>query len=175
MIYTLNITLDSEDDDVSRQIAIDSANTLEDLHFYILQSFSITPEEPSCFYLSNDAWEQIEEFPMEELQDSFSSSSRTMEATKLSETINLKQRNLIYVYDFLNLWTFFVQLTEISVPEAGITYPVVLNAQGQLPERAPEKSFDRDNDPEDDFDLEEFEDDFDEFDDLDSFDDFNYN
>lgn len=175
MIYILNISLDSEDDVVSRQIAIDSSNTLEDLHYSILQSFSLTPEEPACFYLSNDAWEQIEEFPMEELHDSFSNASRTMEATKLAEAISLNQRNLIYVYDFLNLWTFFIQLTEINVPEAGKTYPVVVHAEGQLPEHAPEKNFDMDTDFEDEFETDAFEDEFDEFDDLDSFDEFNYN
>ena len=48
---------------------------------------------------------------------------------------------MLYVYDFLNLWTFFVELAEIVTEIEGADYPKLLYAHGQMPESAPEKDF----------------------------------
>ena len=46
---------------------------------------------------------------------------------------------LIYVYDFMNMWTFFVELADIQPKEDGRAYPNVLFTFGELPETPPEK------------------------------------
>jgi hypothetical protein len=51
------------------------------------------------------------------------------------------QTKLIYVYDFLNMWTFFVELAEIVEEAEGTDYPNLMFVHGQIPESAPEKSF----------------------------------
>jgi hypothetical protein len=74
------------------------------------------------------------------------------------------QTKIIYVYDFINMWTFLVELAAIEEPESGETYPALLFSHGELPNAAPEKEFEAENE---DF-YSEFEDDLDE-DDLDMF------
>lgn len=48
---------------------------------------------------------------------------------------------MIYVYDFLNYWTFLIELAEITSPQDGVTYPNLLFAHGQLPDQAPSTEF----------------------------------
>ncbi len=48
---------------------------------------------------------------------------------------------LIYVYDFLALWTFFVELMEIGEQDPSTLYPNLIFAQGEVPEEAPQKDF----------------------------------
>jgi hypothetical protein len=83
----------------------------------------------------------------------------------LSDLLSKEQTKIIYVYDFINMWTFLVELAAIEEHEAGASYPTVLFSVGELPDTAPENEFEADDN---DF-LSEFEDDLDE-DDLDMFD-----
>ena len=48
---------------------------------------------------------------------------------------------MIYVYDFLAMWTFFVELMEIGEAVPAMGYPNLVFAQGEVPEEAPEKEF----------------------------------
>ena len=45
------------------------------------------------------------------------------------------------MYDFLNLWTFFVELKEVGEALSGMSYPNLIHSQGEVPEEAPEKLF----------------------------------
>ena len=51
---------------------------------------------------------------------------------------------MLYVYDFLNLWTFFIELIETDEPKPGNTYPMLIFSHGEVPEEAPEKTFSSD-------------------------------
>jgi hypothetical protein len=82
----------------------------------------------------------------------------------LNQLLGEDQTKIIYVYDFINMWTFLVELAAIEKAEAGVTYPVLLFSHGELPAIAPEKEFESEGE---DF-YSEFEDDLDE-DDLDAF------
>ena len=60
MIYKIRIILDAEDD-IFRDIEIDVAGTLEDLHNTITQSFGFMGNEMASFYTCDDNWNQKEE------------------------------------------------------------------------------------------------------------------
>jgi hypothetical protein len=53
---------------------------------------------------------------------------------------------MLYVYDFLNLWTFFIELIETDEPKPGNSYPMLLFSHGEVPEDAPEKTFESEKD-----------------------------
>jgi hypothetical protein len=80
-----------------------------------------------------------------------------MNETIINDVIYEMQTKLIYIYDFLSMWTFFVELAEIVDEVPGTDYPNLMFVHGQLPDEAPEKSFEA----EDVEDLNEFEDDLD--------------
>ena len=139
MIYKFRITLDVLDD-VFRDIAIRKTDSLEDLHNAIIQAFGFESQEMASFYMSDEEWNQGEEIALENMSDA-QAPTKLMFDTYLEDILSEKQTKLIYVYDFLNMWTFYVELADITEPESGRNYPDLLFAQGQLPENPPEKTF----------------------------------
>ncbi|MBC7439515.1 MAG: hypothetical protein H7250_05970, partial [Flavobacterium sp.] len=90
---------------------------------------------------------------------------KTMSDYQLSEILDAEKTKIIYVYDFINMWTFLVELASIEELEVGTVYPNLLFSHGEMPEDAGEKNFEADNND----DYAEFDDDYDE-DDLDMLD-----
>ncbi len=161
MIYKIRIILDTEED-IFRDIEIESHYSLEDLHNTITQAFGFLGEEMASFYTCDDNWNQQEEIALFDMEE-YGSAARLMKDTALTEILNEETPKLIYVYDYLNLWTFFVELADIVEKEDGRSYPNLLFSFGELPDSPPEKSFE--SDPGFDFgdSLENYEDlDFDE-------------
>ena len=165
MIYRFRIILDT-DEDVFRDIEIKASATLEDFHNVIIQSFGFDGQEMASFYTSNDLWEEGEEISLFDVGEE-DEQSRLMGETFLDEIVDRENTRLLYVYDFLNMWTFMVELADIVEPEEGQMYPNLMFAHGQIPEEAPEKEFiSEEIDPDDDFD-EEFDLDPEDYDNLD--------
>ena len=139
MIYRFRIILDTHED-VFRDLEIVAEANLEDFHNAITQAFGFEGGEMASFYLTNDQWEQGEEIPLFDLGEGESGQS-TMQHFRLSEVTHREQTKLIYVYDFLNMWTFLIELADIAEPEKGMSYPNLMFAHGQLPSEAPQTEF----------------------------------
>jgi len=159
MIYRLRIILDVKED-VLRDIEIEDSATFEDLHHAITQAFGFLGNEMASFYLSNENWEQGEELPLEAMDIS----QESFQDKELNTIISATQHQLIYVYDFLNLWTFFVELMEVGELVVGTIYPNLIHAQGDVPEEAPEKIFESQNSEGEDHEGDFEEDDTDDYD-----------
>jgi hypothetical protein len=152
MIYRFRVILDNDtEEDIFRDLEIRETDSLEDLHNIIAQSFGFDGSEMASFYLSDDEWNQGEEISLFNLSEG-SSPTRLMCDTFINSEIHEAQTKLIYVYDFFNMWTFFVELAEIVEETNGHDYPKLMYVHGQIPDKAPEKNFE----------AEEFND-FDEF------------
>ncbi len=166
MVYRFRIILDNDtEDDVFRDLEIRETDTLEDLHNSITQAFGFDGIEMASFYLSDDEWNQGEEIPMFDTGD-VQGEVRLMSATDINAVVSESKTRLIYVYDFFNMWTFYVELAEIIEEVEGADYPNLMFVHGQIPAEAPQKTFEA----EDEFDdYNEFDDDFD-VDDYDSLD-----
>jgi len=142
MIYRIRIILDVKED-VFRDIEIEATSTLEDLHHAITQSFGFLGNEMASFYKSNESWHQGEELPLESMEN-----GSNMRDEPLNKIFTSSQHHLIYVYDFLNLWTFFVELRETADIISSSSYPNLIYSKGDVPEEAPEKIFEADNEKE---------------------------
>lgn len=162
MIYRFRVVLDDDtDEDIFRDLEIRETDSLEDLHNCIAQSFGFDGLEMASFYLSDDEWNQGEEIPMLDLGED--AAARTMNSTIINEIIHEVQTKLIYVYDFLSMWTFYVELAEIVEEAKGTDYPNLMFVHGQLPDTAPEKTFEAEN-------LDDFNDEFEDGLDIDDYD-----
>ena len=135
MIYRLRIILDAKID-VIRDIEIKSINTFEDLHFAIVNAFSFEGNEMASFYLSDPEWKQGEELTFESFGH-----EKVMKEHVLNTIINNDQKNFIYVYDFLKLWTFFIEVVETNDENSYSHYPQTIFSIGDTPIKAPEKLF----------------------------------
>lgn len=167
MIYKYRIVLDVLDD-VIRDIELRDTSTLEDLHNSIAQAYGFDGTEMASFYKSDEEWNQGEEYLLFDMSDG-EGNVNMMNETALDSVFSRKDTKMIYVYDFFNMWTFYVELADINEPEDGQDYPNLMFAQGQLPESPPEKQFeaeildDFDNESNDGIEFENLDDfDFDE-------------
>ena len=162
MIYRFRVILDNDtEDDVFRDLEIRETDSLEDLHNIITQSFGFDGNEMASFYLSDDDWNEGEEISLFDLSEA--GNARLMNDTVLNDVVHEAQTKLIYVYDFLSMWTFFVELAEIVDEAEGTDYPNLMFVHGQIPDEAPEKQFEAEdtdeyNEFEDDLDIEDYDD-----------------
>ncbi len=160
MIYRFRIILDTEED-VFRDIEIEQDATLEQFHNVITQSFGFDGTEMASFYISDDQWNQGEEISLFDMSDG-NQPVRLMNETTLIDVTHEASPKLIYIYDFLSMWTFLVELAEIAEYENGREYPNVMYIHGQIPDQAPDKEFKVDNvnegENKDFMDLDEYED-----------------
>ena len=140
MIFRIRVILDVEED-VLRDFEIEANSTLKNLHEAISKSFGFLGNELASFYESDKDWVQGKELPILSIDDNAS-----MENEKLDQIFIGSQNRLIYVYDFLNMWTFYVELKESGKIISGINYPNLINSQGDVPEDPPEKKFQTDGD-----------------------------
>jgi hypothetical protein len=138
MIFRIRIILDSKED-VIRDIEILANNTFEDLHKAIINCFDFKGNEMASFYLSDDNWKQNEEI----ILDSFleDNSQMLMKETLLNSIVNESQKKFIYIYDFLKLWTFYIDIFEIKDHKKNTIYPKFIFSKGNLPDEAPKKTF----------------------------------
>jgi len=159
-MYKIRVILDTKED-VLRTILVEDSINLERLHFIIAEAFGFEGQEIASFYKADDEWNQGEEIPLFNMEET--TTSIAMQNCLLTETLPLENDKLIYVYDFLNMWTFYVDVVEI-LKEQKENLPQVILSVGKIPEEAPEKEFV----------AEKLDDDTDD-DEFDIFDDFDFN
>jgi len=149
MIYRFRVILDNDTkDDIFRDLEIIKDSSLKDLHDLILLAFKFNGEEMSSFFTVDDEWNQTDEISLM----NFDNSTKSMESVWLYDIINSANKKLLYVYDFMNMWTFYVELIEEGELISNLKYPRVIFSNGEIPKVAPRKIFDQKEDEEvDDF------------------------
>lgn len=164
MVYKFRVILDTEED-IFRDIAIKDTDNLEDLHNTIANSFGFDGTEMASFYTCDDQWNQEDEIPLFDTGDVPGEQS-TMQSFVLKDILDEEKTKIIYVYDFMNMHTFFVELAAIEEEQPGVSYPELLFAHGEMTGLAI-NDFDMDFEDEDLY--ADFEDEFDQ-EDMDMFD-----
>lgn len=159
-MYKIRVILDTKED-ILRTIIVSNSFNLEDLHFTIAKSFGFEGQEMASFYRTDDEWNQGEEIPLFNMAEAGEGIS--MQTCVLKETLPNVNDKLIYVYDFLNMWTFYVDVVDISSDEKQ-DLPQTILSVGEIPKEAPEKEFVAEKL---DSEFDDDEDDFDPFDDFD--------
>lgn len=161
MIYRFRVILDTKED-ILRDIEIEGTASLEDFHYAIAQAFGFGGREMASFYRTNKNWDQGEEIPLVDMDDGIVPMGQEL----IDNIFDAENHHLIYVYDFLDLWTFFIELVEIGENELTTLYPNLIFAQGEVPEEAPQKYFVADEEESDEF-GDEDEESIDDFNDAD--------
>ena len=160
-MYKIRVVLDTEED-VIRTILVDNAVNLETLHLTIAKSFDFDGLEMASFYRTDNEWNQGEEIPLFNMSEAGEGIS--MQNSFIRKTLPEAGEKLIYVYDFLKMWTFYVEALE-ATKDSQENLPKTILSVGEIPNEAPEKEFIADN-LSDDFE-DEFKDEFESLDDID--------
>ena len=128
-IYRIRAILDDKED-IIRDFEIEANSSLNDLHYYINKSFGFNGTELACFYKSNSKWEQGEELPLIDLNEENQSLAKIL----INEILTDSLKQLIYVYDFFKLWTFYIQVVEEVEIVKNQNYPRLIFSHGKISE-----------------------------------------
>ena len=164
MVYKIRVILNTEED-VIRDIAIDASASLEDLHNAVTNSFGFTGEEMASFYRSDETWVQGEEHPLFDMSEGVDKKIQMREIV-LSDALIRENDKMIYVYDFFNMWSFYVELIQADFDRDNIELPSLLFSLGAVPNDAPEIHFESEDLSVNDFEEDQLEELDDEFGDL---------
>ena len=151
----LRATLESKED-VIRELIIDENLNLEELHKSIIKNFQLNEFEIASFYITDSDLNLGKEI-------SFFNTSETVEESLVMNQVIIStllyspETQLIYVYDFLKMWRFYIQYVEkvISIESTN------LYSTGKIPSEAPKITFESDKEKEE---FDPFRENFDHFD-----------
>ncbi len=120
-----------EDESIYRDIVIKHKQNFKDLHDAILRSYEFDSKHKATFYRSNDHWQRGREISLEVYEKEYKVPPLLMQETVIATEIRDPNQKFIYVYDFNKLWSFMVELINISNEEnPKITYPSVARTEG---------------------------------------------
>lgn len=103
------IVLDHKDEnEIFRDIILPSTATFKHLNDIILQSFQFSGQEMSSFHWSNDEWDKGEEIPLLDMSFDDNNTIITMEEYPLQNILTAHSKKLLFIYDFLRMWIFYV-------------------------------------------------------------------
>lgn len=128
-IYGFRVILDFKQADIFRDIEISSEATFEDFHNSIIQAFALDAGEMASFYKSDEHWNQGDEISLFAVNDQ----AFVMSDWRLEQMCSETGDKLLYIFDFLNMWTFYVELMEIGDPKSGESYPRLIYSEGIMP------------------------------------------
>ena len=140
-------------EDVIRDIEISSTSNLEELHYAIITAFELEKNELASFYMTNEDFELLQEIPLLSIDEEENPMLRMNEVI-ISSILTKQGSQLLYVYDFMKMWRFLITLTEKK--EEIISEPKCVKSVGEMPEDAPEITFEAEKE------FDPFEDAFDE-------------
>lgn len=173
----LRIVVDTEDD-IFRDIEIQKTQNFEDLHDAIIRSFNFGGDQMASFYMSNESWEKGQEIGLMDVSAfDGDNSTPSMRNTMIQDFLYEKNQKMLYVYDFLKMWIFYVEVIHLGETGEGEVYPRVIREFGEAPDENSKEIPDMFDDldlglDDEEFGMEDDDEDFDEFDDDDPFGDY---
>ena len=131
--YRFRILLEDVDD-FYRDIEIMANSTFEDLHKAIFKSVDFDGKEIASFYICDTKWNRKKEIVLVDMSDEGDENPPlVMGKCKLAEYIDDPHQRMIYVYDFLNLYEFYIELLKIIPADAKVVYPRCVRKNGIVP------------------------------------------
>jgi len=132
-IFKFRVVIDAEQD-VFRDIEVETDSSFEVFHNSILDAFDFESGEMASFYMSNESWEKGLEIPLTEMGSKEEGSVATsMKSTKLGDMVSKPSEKILYVYDFMRMWCFYIELVEVKKDKPSTIYPRVAMAFGDAP------------------------------------------
>ncbi len=134
-VYKFKLTFEDYED-TYRVIEIKSNQTFLDFHKVILESISFDEKQLASFFMSNDTWRKEQEITLEDMTDDPENPIPIMKTAKLSQFVNDPHQKIIYVYDFMAMWTMRLELFGIEIKEnPKFTYPRIGKTVGLAPKQ----------------------------------------
>ena len=131
-VYKFRVVVDIEAD-VFRDIEIKDDQTFENLHKAIIAAYEFQGDQMASFYMSDDSWEKGQEIGLMDMSFGEEAGPPTMKTAQLKSFIKEKNQKILYVYDFLKMWIFYLELVEETEEEEDQAYPCLALSFGDAP------------------------------------------
>jgi hypothetical protein len=141
-VYRLKVSV-KDDPDVFRIIDVDAEYPLIVLHKAILNSISFEDGELASFYENYESRSDREEYCLTEMQQE--DGATMMKDVRIMDVMKTEDCKLTYVYDFLNMWMFEVEMQEILPRKEGEKLPKLIESSGDNPVQEVFTGFDTDD------------------------------
>lgn len=137
-VYKFKVTFE-EYDDIYRVIEIKSSQSFFDFHKCILDAIGFDSKQMASFFMSTDSWKKGQEITLEDMTaDEEDPALRipTMKKSYIQDYIDDPHQKMIYVYDYIEMWTLLIELTGIEMKEKpGTKYPLCTKSVGPAPKQ----------------------------------------
>jgi hypothetical protein len=132
----LRILVDTEgENNIFRDIEMPSNSTFEELHLAIQEHFNFDNSQMASFYESDDSWERGDEIMLMDMSMDEKQVIRLMRDTVLENVLKEAGQKMLYIFDFLLMWTFFVEVVSVGEFSGDTEYPNVLLSVGDAPDQ----------------------------------------
>lgn len=133
-LLRFRVIIDIEDD-VFRDILIDRTSSLEDLHRGILAAFDFGEGEMASFFQSDEDWGRGREVPLMDMgTDDQGNPYPSMRTTAIEDLTSAANDRMVYVYDFLRMWCFYVEVIGVEEGERP-EFPLLAQEFGEAPDQ----------------------------------------
>lgn len=189
LIYKFKVSFEDYDDFL-REIELRADQTFEDFHQAILGNLGLDTGMMASFFICDHRFRKLKEIQLIEMPAAEGknalgqtegpeniSKAILLRESELKDLIDDPHQRLIFLYDYKNRWTFYIELIKILPEDKSKTYPFFCKITGPVPsELLPMPSHVTEPDHDDDQDFDEKEDvmpddlsDFDQVDEDDGF------
>ena len=146
LIYRFKVRFEDQDDFL-REIELRADQTFEDFHQAILGNLGLDPGMLASFFICDHRYRRKKEIKLVDHgtitgpesskkgddESSDESSKAVMHKSELKDYIDDPHQRLIFLYDYLNKWTFYLELQKILPEDKQQTYPRFNKSEGPVP------------------------------------------
>lgn len=144
IIYKFKISFEDHDDFL-RELELRADQTFEDFHQALLGNLGLDPGMLASFFICDHRFRKKTEIqlvdlnpsspPGEEAEDESGGEEKPllMHECVMKDLIDDPHQRLLFVYDYLNQWTFYIELVKMMPKVNGETYPRFSKISGPVP------------------------------------------
>jgi hypothetical protein len=144
LAYRFRLSFEDQDGFL-REMEVRSDQTFVDFHEAIVSNLGLDPGMLSSFFICDHNFRKKKEIslidmnpeqePGSENEDGKPASPKVIEMKDavLSDFIDDPHQKLMYVYDYMNYWTFYIELQKIVKADGSHTYPRVTKTTNEVP------------------------------------------
>jgi len=143
-VYKFRVALDDNEEFI-RDIEMESKHTFEDFHKALINAIGFDGSQLASFFVADNNWRKLKEITLIDMFDSESDDgslkTEMMRDTRLCDFIDDPHQRFIYIYDYMKMWSFYIELLKIQTSEKNVKYPRCIKTIGDLPRKMTSTTF----------------------------------
>ncbi len=143
-VYKFRIALDDSEEFI-RDIEMESTHTFEDFHKALINAIGFDGSQLASFFVADNNWRKHKEITLLDMADpdieSGDVKTEMMHNTRLCDFIEDPHQRFVYIYDYMKMWSFYIELLKIQSAEKNIKYPRCIKTIGDLPRKMSSQAF----------------------------------